>query len=191
MSLTETETGPGQGDAPARAAPRELRFWLSAADALVWEQCPREFTRAEKRSLVLALFGLGMGYALIEDRLPTAITEMAALYRLLIVAALFYLGQMVWMNLRQRRRARRRFPRPVEMICDAAPGQLRLRPVAEGPAPFEIRPETIRQVVLHRGYLFIDAVAGLAILPQSAFATADEMAGFAAEWDAASEKAAP
>ena len=186
-------TGPGRATVPAFSSVplKVLRYRLTADDALVWEQLSREFTKAEKRALVLTLFVAGVAYGVAEDWVPAIFAGLPGIVKMLIVVACVFLGQMLWMNVRQHRRARRRFPVPVNMICEAWHDHLSACPVDQPSASQHVVAETIRQVVVDRGRLFIDDLSGLLILPQSAFADEQDMRAFAAAWDEASEKAAP
>ncbi|QLQ20526.1 MAG: hypothetical protein HZT43_21040 [Exiguobacterium profundum] len=80
------------------------------------------------------------------------------------------------------RRARARVPQPCRVQVEDFGDHLALRGIdPPGPVAF-VAPETIRQIVLARGHVFLEAPPELVILPLAAFEDAAEMAAFAAVW---------
>lgn len=151
---------------------------VTPADALAWERLPSEATGWRKVGVFAPWVAVGMVWGASGDmaslalRLP--LTGGAGLAVMLAAGALTARARA--------RRARSRVPAPCRVQVEEFGDHLALRGVdPPGPATF-IAPETIRQIVLARGHVFLEAPPDLMILPLAAFEDAADMAAFAAVW---------
>ncbi|WP_323042807.1 hypothetical protein [Gemmobacter sp.] len=163
-----------------------LHYRLTPADALAWERRPMELTGWRKLGFFAPWVVLGMGWGVAEP-LPGLLARSAVAGGAAIA---------VWLAVRlivaraRRRRALARVPAPLDMMCEVWGDHLEARPVTGAQPPTTIAPEAIRQVLATPDRLFLDAAPALLILPRTAFATPEDMAAFAAHWDALSCAAA-
>lgn len=171
--MTETET--------------DLTFTLTPADALAWERLPRELRGWRRLLFFLWLAAAGAWLTVLPERWIAG--KLSQLLALLPFVALHWGLASLAMSLAARRRARRRIPAPVQVRL-VEQGQMLSWQLGES-APQEITPATIRQVLLTRSHLFLDAPPALVILPVAAFETAQAAQDFATRWDALSAAAAP
>jgi len=155
---------------------------------MAWEALPAEARGWAKAALFAPWIMLGLGWGVTEGN------DLALWLRLALVAApavaVWALSQALFARARQRR-AFARIPAPAEMRCAVGATRLTAHPENRPHEALTVTPETLRQVVLTPGYLFLDADPALLILPRAAFADAAEMAALAARWDALSQQAQP
>ena len=166
----------GQQDAGQPA--RVFLCDLTPADALAWERLPSEATGWRKVGVFAPWVAVGMVWGASGDMgslpLRLALTGGAGLAVMLAAGALTARARA--------RRARARVPRPCRVQVEDFGDHLALRGMdPPGPVTF-VAPETIRQVVLARGHVFLEVPPELVILPLAAFEDAAEMAAFAAVW---------
>lgn len=163
-----------------------LHYRLTPVDALAWEYRPMDLTGWRKLGFFAPWAVLGMGWAVAEP-LPGLVARSAVAGGAAIAT---WLAVRLIVTRAQRRRVQASVPAPVDMTCQVWGDHLDARPVTGNAAPILIAPETIRQVLLTPDRLFLDAAHALLILPRAAFADANDMAAFAARWDALSRATA-
>lgn len=168
---------------------RVLRARLDRRDALVWENLPREWSRARLWGF-LALSALcGAVIAGLEGDPPPSPPMRLAIW--LAVAAALLLAAALAMTIRHHLRASARFPDPVDMMVEVWGDHLA---VSQGGHLFHIAPETISAVVVPgtpASHLFISAPPELAVIPLAAFEDEADLRALADHWDRLSHDAVP
>lgn len=151
---------------------------LTPADALAWERLPTEATGWRKVGVFAPWVAVGMVWGASGDMgslgLRLALTGGAGLAVMLAAGALTARAQA--------RRARSRVQGPCRMQVEDFGDHLALRGVDPPRPATVIVPETIRQIVLAPGRVFLEAPPDLVILPLAAFEDAADMAAYAAVW---------
>ncbi len=142
---------------------RRYEVTLSSADALAYEMLPRTYSGRKKLALVLPFFAIGAGVGL----LPEAWIAGWQFYAIGAVLALGWYGLFTLMvNLRSRRRARRRFPRPVTLTIADHGGHLEV--TGDG-QPRLYAFELFNAVIRAERHLFLPAGDDVVILPRNVF----------------------
>lgn len=167
---------------------RVYAYRLGFADALAWETAPRELAGWR---LVAFVVWVGLAGAVLAALPESRIGEPWSLRFVILGAvaiAAFWAAAILWWNVLARRRARRRFPAPVDATLEEWSDCLRERlPGGET----VVRPADIAAVVSLPGHVVVATPERAVIVPLSAFADPDDMAAFAERWDAASRAATP
>lgn len=162
---------------------RTLTYRLTFADALAYEQVPRDLTGLRKFAVIFWLALAGVVLAL----LPESVTGSEHGLRWWLVAfallAVQFALLVAFYNLRMRRRARKRVSSPCDVELDEWGDHLHER---RGGHDVFVPPETIARVIRTDRHVFIDAPDDVLIVPASAFETQNEMAAFAEVWKEAS-----
>lgn len=178
--------GPGLGEAPALLHDTPMRvadYWLDWRDALAWEVLPREMRGWRKGVMLLWLAAAGVALALLPERVAGAegsVQYYAVLVGLLAVQYALAAGVM---TAARHLRARRRFPRPVQVRL-AFWGDHLEESRSDLTAPQVIVPEYCGVFITTPSHMFVPYLRDqVLIVPVSAFDSAETMQAEAASYE--------
>jgi hypothetical protein len=150
----------------SEAPPRTIAYTLTAADALAYEQAAARLTPLGVLALVLWLGLWGAAAFFVPrdwagPRLGWSFPVLVA-----VLGSIAYVLQLLAIALRQWLAARRRIPRPVEMLV--TPGTEGID-IVEAGVPRRLDLRDIRESILGRTHLFLVSDGRVLILPRLAF----------------------